>query len=53
MARTPREYSEASRTLELAPGIVRGAGHAVGQVQRRHADACQALRAKIDALTLG
>jgi len=53
MARTPREYSEASRTLELAPGIVRGAGHAVGQAQRRHADACQALRAKIDALTLG
>ena len=52
-ARTPREYSEASRTLELAPGIVRSAGHAVGQAQCRHADACQALRDVIGALSLG
>ncbi len=52
-ARPPREYVDAGRALELAPGIVRGAGHAVGQAQRRHADASQALRAVIDALTLG
>ncbi len=52
-ARTPREHGEAGRALELAPGIVRGAGHAVGMAQRRHADACQALHAVIDALTLG
>jgi len=52
-ARPPREYVEAGRALELAPSIVRGAGHTVGQAQRRHADACQALRAVIDALSLG
>lgn len=51
-ARTPREYVDAGRTLELAPGIVQGAGHAVGQAQRRHADACQALRDVIGALSL-
>lgn len=51
--RTPREYGEASRTLELAPSIVRNAGHAVGQAQCRHADACQALRDVIGALSLG
>ena len=51
-ARTPREYVDAGRALELAPGIMRGAGHAVGQAQRRHADACQALRDVIGALSL-
>ena len=50
--RTPREYVEAGLALELAPSIVRGAGHAVGQAQRRHADACQALRDVIGALSL-
>ncbi len=43
--RTPREYVEAGLALELAPSLVRGAGHAVGQAQRRHTDACQALQA--------
>ncbi len=52
-ARTPREYSEASRTLELAPGSVRGAGHAVAQAQQRHTEASQALRDVIGALSLG
>ncbi len=51
-ARTPREQGEAYRALELAPGIVRGAGHAVGQAERRHAEACQALRDVIGALSL-